>query len=449
MVITRECPQVPEFPLPGDFSSSFDYLCILAMRGLEKRYPGNKEAKKRAEYELEIISSLGFSDCFLIVADYTNWAKAQGIPVGPGRATSLTAYTLGITGIDPLEYNLPFERFINPELSSAPDFAIDFSRAGRERVVKYVITKYGQDRVGRITAFIAQDKNHVIGLHAAGLVISKTDLTGCAPLYHDPETGKLYRDPGTGLAAVQCPFYELENYGLMKFDLLGLKTLDDIKAAEERIHKRGGLYSGFSVSRIPLDDKTAFDMLSGGDTRGVFQFENNAIQEPLRQFKPGCFTELVLLYACNHPGLLEYLPQLIERKHKRRPVEYPLPCLEDILVETYGVIVYQEQMMFIIQRITGYSLAQADVLRRMMMKKAEARIETEKERFIKAAAKRGFINQEAERIFVLLVSASRYAFSKSYAVAYTLISYQTAYLKANFREEFVQTFSVTEKAKPL
>jgi DNA polymerase-3 subunit alpha len=452
MVITKQCPQAPEFPLPGNFSSSFDYLCNLTMQGIARQYPGNNAAKKRAGYELEIINKLGVSDYFLISADCTNWAKEQAIPVGPGRGSapaSITAYAIGITGIDPLKYNLPFERFINPEQPSVPGFDIDFSRAGREMVVKYVITKYGKNRVGRITNFSAREKGHVIGLHTAGLVISKTDLADCAPLYHENETGKLYNDPETGIAAVQCSIKNLEKYGLEKFDLFGLKTLDEINAAEELIRKRGGIYSDFSVSKIPLDDRKAFDMLSGGDTQGIFQFENNAIQEPLRQFKPDCFTGLVLLYACNRPGLLEHLPQIIERKHKRRPVEYPLPCLEDILAETYGVIVYQEQMMFIIQRITGYSLAQADILRRIMMKKTEPHIETERERFIEAAVKQGFTNREAEQIFILLVSTARYAFNKSHAIAYTLISYQTAYLKANFREEFVQTFSVTEKAKSL
>jgi DNA polymerase-3 subunit alpha len=436
LVATRNLPRyLPEFEIPAAYPSSKAYLHDITMKGLEKRYPGNDSVKKRAEYELGIIDEKGFTAYFLIAADYTNWARERDIPVGPGRGaapSSLVAFAIGITGIDPIRYNLPFERFINPERDAPPDFDIDFSAENRDRVVDYVTKKYGQNRVGHIVAFAKpgtakEGKQYYTAIHAAGLVIGKTSLEDYVPLY---------RDPKTGLIASQYTFYNLEDFGLNKFDFLGLETLDILKRVERLIRKRGNAYSDFSPANIPLDDIRTFDLFQKGDTQGIFQFESEGIQTILRQFKPDCFLDIVLLNACYRPGLMEYLPQLIDRKQGIQPVEYPHPSLEDILKETYGIIVFQEQVMEIIHCIAGYDMGKSDSFRRTSMKRNDDQKMAEKDQFIRDATKQGFSERLSGDLFSTLSSASRYTFNKSHAIACSLIAYQTAYLKANFFEEF-------------
>jgi DNA polymerase-3 subunit alpha len=495
-VKTKDLPRyLPEFEIPDGYSSSKDYLQNLTLKGLEKRYPGNDSAKKRAKYELAIINEKGFSDYFLIVADYVNWAKEQGIPVGPGRGSapsSIVSYALGITGIDPIRYNLPFERFINPDQESIPYFYLDFSGESRDMIIDYITAKYGNNRVGKIVIFgifrardalraagealnmvsesetlinllpdpawrstftdaldidpklrdVERDSRYrelfsvvrkiegrkrYISIHDAGRVIVKADLINYVPLYCDSSTGSI---------ASQYASCNLEDFGLIKFDFLGLKTLDILKRAEARIRKRGNAYSDFSTANIPPDDITTYTLLQRGDTQGVFQFESDDIKEILQQFKPGCLMDIALLYACYRPGLMEYLTLIINRKRGIQPVEYPYPVLKDTLKETYGVIVYQEQVMQIIHSVTGYSPGKADMLRRSLRKKNPAYLEAEKGHFISDAVKHGFIAQTADDLFSVLVSTERHTFNKSHAVAYALIAYQTAYLKANFQEEF-------------
>jgi DNA polymerase-3 subunit alpha len=496
VVLPELKPQLPVFDIPQGFTNADEYIRHLAMNGLKRRYFDKANSvMERVEQELGIIIQMGFSNYFLIVADFTNWAREHDIPVGPGRGSapsSIVAYALGITNIDPIKYNLLFERFINPERPSLPDFDIDFSNEDRAKVVNYVTEKYGRNRVGQIVTFgiyrvrkalydvgcslqipekeidmIAdlipkrslitlsqslerepklreleqnpkyrelftlagklEGRKYFISFHAAGIIISKTDLSDYVPLYRDPETGTI---------ASQFTIDELERYGVVKFDLLSLNILDTIKHTEELIRKRGAQYADFSINTIPLDDKPTFAIISEGKTEGVFQFESEGMQEVLQQAKPGCINDLIMLNALYRPGPMEYIPLLIDRRNGRQAVEYPDPCLEDILKETYGIILYQEQVMLIIQRIAGYSLAQADSLRRILGKRKPDEMNVEKERFVSTARKQGFTETDAERIFEILVPVAEWAFNKSHAAAYSLLAYQTAYLKVNFPDEF-------------
>jgi DNA polymerase-3 subunit alpha len=503
MVKTKDLPNyLPDFDVPDGFSDTNEYLRRLTFEGLERRYPNyaaddhGEEIRKRAEYELDVIIRMGFTGYFLIVADFINWAKEHNIPVGPGRgsgAGSIVAYAVRITDIDPLKYNLLFERFLNPDRVSMPDFDVDFANEGRDDVIRYVTEKYGKDRVGQIITFgtlkaravikdvarvldiplaetnaivnlipqnakitlekalvesaelreKAEDpryqdlfrfarklegKNRNSSLHAAGIVIGKTALVNYVPLYRDPKTG--------GVAS-QYRMEVIENQGLVKMDFLGLKTLDVIKNTVSLIHKRGGEYADFDIKRIPEGDKAAYKMLGDGNSSGVFQFESDGMRSVLIQAKPTSIAELTALNALFRPGPMDNIPQFIESKWGRQEIEYPDPCLEDILKETYGVIVYQEQVMQVAQRIAGYTLGQADVLRRAMGKKKVDEMAKEKGRFITGAKEQGFEEENAGKIFDILEKFAGYGFNKSHAAAYSVVAYQTAFLKANFPAEFM------------
>jgi len=510
-VRVKELPQyLPEFGIPAGFDSADAYLRHLAGEGLAKRYAketaanGDKwsEIQKRAEYELNTIISMNFTGYFLIVADFINWAKGRGIPVGPGRgsgAGSIVAYSLRITDIDPLKYNLLFERFLNPERISMPDFDVDFANEGRDDVLQYVTQKYGKERVGQIITFgtlgakavikdvaralsisipesdmitklIARDpkitlkkafadepklreleKDHRYtelfalarkleglhrhaSLHAAGVVIGKTPLIDFVPLYQerdDPKTGK------PGGIATQYSMNFLEPCGLVKMDLLGLKTLDVIKHTEELIRRRGGAYADFSVEQAPEDDALTFRMLSEGKSFEVFQFESEGMQNILKQAKPGSIEDLIALNSLYRPGPMDNIPQFVDSKNGKQKINYPDPSLEDVLKETYGVIVYQEQVMEVARIIAGYSMGQADLLRRAMGKKKKEILDKEKKSFLEGAAKQGYSSSKAGAIYDMLIPFAGYGFNKSHAAAYSVIAYHTAYLKANFPAEFM------------
>jgi DNA polymerase-3 subunit alpha len=492
---------LPAFEIPPGYADEGAYLRALTLRGLEERYPREtpertQAIRERAEYELGVIINMGFTGYFLIVADFINWAKKQGIPVGPGRgsgAGSIVAYAVNITDIDPLKYQLLFERFLNPERVSMPDFDVDFCYERRGEVIDYVTEKYGKERVGQIITFgtlkaravikdvaraldisldeanmiaklVPEDpkmtlakafqqesrlgelekqekyrelfaiarrlegKNRHNSFHAAGIVIGRTDLTDYVPLY---------RDPKTGIVASQFTMDKLEDCGLVKIDFLGLKTLTLIKNTEHLIRKRGGEFAGFTITTISENDPATFKMLGEGRSAGVFQFESDGMQSVLKQAKPGKIEDLIALNALYRPGPMDNITQFVDSKSGRNPVKYPDPCLEDILKETYGVIVYQEQVMQVAQTIAGYTLGQADILRRAMGKKKMEVMEKEKAKFIAGAKVRGFKESDAGRIFDILVPFAGYGFNKSHAAAYSLLAYQTAYLKANFPVEFM------------
>ncbi|MEJ5183879.1 MAG: DNA polymerase III subunit alpha [Rectinemataceae bacterium] len=487
-------PLLPDYQIPEGFSSPEEYLRHIARTGLEKRF-GNPsaEARERLEYELDIIVKMGFTGYFLIVWDFINWAKEHGIPVGPGRgsgAGSLVAYSIRITDIDPLKYDLLFERFLNPERISMPDFDVDFDFERRGEVIDYVAGKYGQDRVGQIITFgtlkakavikdvaraldipfeeanqiaklvpedpkitlskalesepklaqLAQNpKYHELfsiaaklenlhrhsSLHAAGIVIGKSELTDYVPLYKDPKTG---------LVATQYTMEYLEKCGLVKMDFLGLKTLTLIRHTLDLIRKRG---IELDEGSIPEDDQKTFALLGEGRSTSIFQFESQGMQSILKRAKPARIEDLIALNALYRPGPMDFIDQFIDSKNGRMPITYPHPSLEKYLKGTYGVIVYQEQVMQVAREVAGYSLGRADLLRRAMGKKKPEILEKERGPFIEGAVARGYSKEDAERIFDILTPFAGYGFNKSHAAAYSVVAYRTAYLKANYPAEFM------------
>ncbi|MDR3336003.1 MAG: DNA polymerase III subunit alpha [Treponema sp.] len=497
-ITQKELPKyLPDFEIPLGFADAGAYLRRLTMEGLPKRYHDmSEQVKKQAEYELDVIIKMNFAGYFLIVADFINWAKDRGISVGPGRgsgAGSIVAYALRITDIDPLKYGLLFERFLNPERISMPDFDVDFCNERREEVMQYVTKKYGKERVGQIITFgtlgakqvikdVARVLDITIGesesitklipkdpkitlarafedepqlgeleqdprytelfslarkleglhrhssLHAAGVVIGKSELDNYVPLYRDSKTGGI---------ATQYTMNYLENCGLVKMDFLGLKTLDLIKNTVDIIHGKGGQYANFDIDTVDEHDPATYAMLGEEQNEGIFQFERNWWKEILRKAKPASIDELTALTSLGRPGPMQFIPQFIESKWNPQVIRYPDPSLEDVLKETYGVIVYQEQVMQVARIIAGYSMGQADLLRRAMGKKKKEIIDAEKEPFLAGAEKQGYSREKAGEIYDILVPFAGYGFNKSHAAAYSVLSFRTAYLKANFPAEFM------------
>ena len=493
--IAQPGPRFPDYEIPEVFSSPDDYLRHLTAKGLEARYqPVTDEIRARAEYELNTIISMQFTGYFLIVWDFIKYARDNGIPVGPGRgsgAGSIVAYALRITDIDPLHYGLLFERFLNPDRISMPDFDIDFCYERRSEVIDYVHRKYGAERVGQIITFgtlkakaVIRDVARVLDIpyteadaiaklvpagpkvylkdaieaeselkelpnrggvyaelidislklegmhrhastHAAGIVIGQEALTEYVPLYRDPKTGSI---------STQYTMELLEECGLVKMDFLGLKTLTLIEHTQA-IVRAGG--TELDMDRVPDDDGPTFTMLGEGKSTAVFQFESSGMQGILAKAKPERIEDLIALNALYRPGPMENIDQFVDSKNGRTPIRFPLPELKDVLAETYGVIVYQEQVMEIVRIVGGFTLGQADILRRAMGKKKESEMDRMKKEFLSGAAGRGFSQAQAESIFDLLKPFAGYGFNKSHAAAYSVLAYKTAYLKANFPVEFM------------
>lgn len=497
----KEC--LPVYRIPEAFRTQDAYVLHLVETGLRKRYATiTKEIIDRAMYELGIIFQMGFSGYFLIVWDFINWSKTHDVPIGPGRgsgAGSLVAYAMEITDIDPFRFKLIFERFLNPERISMPDFDVDMCFEGRQSVIQYTRDRYGEPQVGHIVTFgtlkakqVIADVGRVLdiplgevavlkkcipdnpkatlrdaftppdarnpdngrlipykdepryadlfrlaaklenvnrntGLHASGIVIGKSALPDWAPVFKDAKTGKV---------AVQYTMDIIEPCGLVKMDYLGLKTLTLLKYAEYIIRKRPGM-ENFDSTKVPEDDEKTFDLFSRGDTVAVFQFESPGMQKILRQAKPRRLEELVALNALFRPGPMDYIPQYIEGKWHPETIHYPDPCLEGILKETYGVMVYQEQVMQVAQKIAGFSLGAADMLRRAMGKKKPEVLMSKKKEFIDGAIQNGFTEQHAAEIFEIMIPFAGYGFNKSHAAAYSVVAYRTAYLKAHFPAEFI------------
>ena len=499
-------PILPHYEIPAEFESLEDYLHHLTIKGLKERYGAvTEELRRRAEHELSIINSMGFPGYFLIVWDFIDFARTHNIPVGPGRgsgAGSIVAYALGITNIEPLKYNLLFERFLNPERVSMPDFDIDFCFERRGEVIDYVTEKYGKDKVGQIITFgtlkakaVLRDVGRVLDIplsetnriaklvpgdlgitidkaidaeprlkevedqggayteliqtartleglsrhastHAAGVVIGREPLTEYVPLYVDPRTGAI---------STQYTMDQLEECGLVKMDFLGLKTLTLIKNTEKLIRTRG---IDFDIEKIPEDDRPTFELLGEGKSTSIFQFESSGMQNILRQAKPETIEDLIALNALYRPGPMQYIPQFIASKNGQQAIQYPDPSLEEILKPTYGVIVYQEQVMQVAQIIGGFSLGKADILRRAMGKKKIKEMEKMKVDFINGAMEKGHSKEQAEEVFEMLKPFSQYGFNKSHAAAYSVVAYQTAYLKANYPAEFMAANLTNEINNP-
>ncbi len=496
---------LPIYQIPKEYVSQDAFVLHLVQEGLRARYKEiTKEIVDRAMYELGIIFKMGFSGYFLIVWEFINWSKKNGIPIGPGRgsgAGSLVAYAMTITDIDPFRFKLIFERFLNPERVSMPDFDVDMDFEFRERIIKHTEEWYGLPQVGHIVTFGTEKPKAVIadvgrvldiplnevamlkkcvpdnpkakladafsppdekhpdngqlipykdapryqklfelcfklenvnrntGLHASGMVIGKTALPNWAPLFKDPKTGK---------TAVQYTMDIIEPCGLVKFDYLGLKTLSLIRYAENIInkHRKEG-EPEFHADTVSETDSKTFDLFCRGDTVAVFQFESPGMQKILRQAKPRCIEEIVALNALYRPGPMDYIPQYIEGKWHPETIHYPDPCLEDILKETYGVMVYQEQVMQVAQRIAGFTLGGADMLRRAMGKKKLNVLMGKKKEFEDGAVKQGFTKEHADEIFEIMIPFAGYGFNKSHAAAYSVVAYRTAWLKANRPAEFM------------
>ena len=516
LAVARRCAFMPEprEPILPRFETArgedeAEALTAAAEAGLEARleagvYPENATAGQREEtarpyrerlaFEIRTIVEMGFPGYFLIVADFIQWAKKQGIPVGPGRgsgAGSVVAWALTITDLDPLRFGLLFERFLNPARVSMPDFDIDFCQDRRDEVIRYVQDKYGDDRVAQIITFgtlqaraAIRDVGRVLGMpygqvdrisklvpfnpahpptlaealekepqlreiragdeqvarlldlamaleglfrhastHAAGVVIADRPLTDMVPLY---------RDPRSDLPATQFSMKYTELSGLVKFDFLGLKTLTVLHRALERMPEDARP----DLLALPLDDEKTYSMLGRGDTAGVFQMESAGMRDALRQMKPDCFGDLIALVALYRPGPMDNIPRYNNCKHGREEPDYLHPDLEEILRETFGVIIYQEQVMQIAQKLSGFSLARADLLRRAMGKKIQAEMDAQRGAFVDGAIARGVDETKARQIFDQVDKFAGYGFNKSHAAAYALIAYQTAWLKANHPVEF-------------
>ena len=503
---------LPSFPT-SEGRSVKDEIRTIAENGLERRFqeaaalgraiPEEKKPEylKRLDYELGIIDRMGFNGYFLIVQDFINWAKEHGIPVGPGRgsgAGSLVAYSLRITDLDPIPNFLLFERFLNPERISMPDFDIDFCQDRRQRVIQYVTEKYGAPSVSQIITYgklqtraALKDVGRVLGMtfaevdavsklipeklnitlkeslemeprinemmemnpqvaplidlalkvegmvrhagiHAAGVIIADGELVKHAPLYKGAE----------GEQVVQYDMKHAEKIGLIKFDFLGLKTLTHIDHALNLIEKNRGVK--LEASAIPMDDPKVFEMMSKGDTAGIFQFEGEGITDATRKIKPSNFGDITAITSLYRPGPMANIPEFTKRKHGESPVEYLLDDTEEILKETYGIMVYQEQVMGIASRIAGYSLGQADMLRRAMGKKIKEEMDKHRISFMKGAKERGHDEKRSEELFDLMYKFADYGFNKSHAAAYSVITLQTAWIKCHYAAEFFAALLSTE-----
>lgn len=488
---------LPEFPVPEGYNEQtyFDYLC---KEGLKKRYgdPIPDSIIERYEYEKGVIFQMGFPAYFLLTWDFINWAKQHKIPVGPGRgsaAGSIVAYSLGITELDPIQHKLLFERFLNPERISMPDIDIDFCQRRRGEVIKYVSDKWGADHVCQIITFgtlaakaalkavcrvydipfqqantwaamvpstpgtklkealldgmelkklcnenpqvqsLVDEALHMEGLknqtgtHAAGVIIAPRPMDEIIPITLSKEK----------TTETQYPMAGIEKIGLLKMDFLGLETLTIIQDALDLIKARTG--KDIDINRIPLDDKETFEMLSRGETDAVFQLESSGMKKYIKRLKPTVFEDLGAMVALYRPGPLEagMVEDFIDRKHGRQKIEYAHPLLESVLKDTYGTILYQEQIMAIFQTLADYSLGGADMVRRMMGKKKLQQMAEQKSIFVDATAKKGMSNEAATQLFEQIESFAKYCFNKAHSSAYAFVAYQTAYLKAHYPVEFM------------
>ena len=501
-------PQLPDYPTPNGMAID-EYFRFASHEGLKERlahlYPdaAKREAERqryeeRLEFEINTILKMGFPGYFLIVGDFINWAKNNGCPVGPGRgsgAGSLVAYSLKITDLDPLQYNLLFERFLNPERVSMPDFDIDFCQTNRDRVIDYVKDKYGRNAVSQIATFgtmaaraairdvgrvldmsytfcdgisklipnkpgqhitidgaikaepilaerlekedevktllaLAQKLEGMtrnVGMHAGGVLIAPGKLTDFCPLY---------QQPGSESAVSQFDKDDVEAAGLVKFDFLGLATLTILEIARQFIQTRHKGQENFAFEDIPLDDIATYRLFQDGKTEAVFQFESRGMQGMLRDARPTRLEDLIALNALYRPGPMDLIPSFVARKHGREKVEYPHPLVEGMLSETYGIMVYQEQVMQTAQILGGYSLGGADLLRRAMGKKKAEEMAEHREIFRKGAAGNNIPAHKADEIFDLMERFAGYGFNKSHAAAYSLLAYHTAWVKVHYTAEF-------------
>ncbi len=487
---------LPAFDIPAEFASEDDYLKYLTYEGAKKKYPELTDViKERLDFELEVIKKTGYPGYFLIVQDFTGEARKMGVSVGPGRgsaAGSAVAYCTGITNVDPIKYDLLFERFLNPDRVSLPDIDIDFDDVGRSKVIEYVINKYGKNRVAQIITYgtmaaksSIRDASRVLelplheadrlaklipetpgttlsdafkdvkelaeikkkdnlegqilrqaeilegslrntGTHACGVIITPQDITELIPVTISKDSD---------LLVTQYDNHVVESAGLLKMDFLGLKTLTIIKDAIEIIKARRGIE--IDPDTIPLDDPKTYELYQRGETNGTFQFESAGMQKYLKQLKPDKFEDLIAMNALYRPGPLEYIPNFIARKHGKEAIHYDLAPMEDNLKDTYGITVYQEQVMLLSQRLANFSKGDADLLRKAMGKKIKSLLDELKPKFINGCKENGHDPEIADKVWKDWESFAAYAFNKSHSTCYSVVAFHTAYLKANYPAEYM------------
>lgn len=487
---------LPKFDIPAEFSSEDQYLRHLTYEGAKKRYGEiTDDIRERLDFELNTIKNTGYPGYFLIVQDFTSRAREMGVSVGPGRgsaAGSAVAYCIGITNVDPIKYDLLFERFLNPDRVSLPDIDIDFDDEGRNKVLQYVIDKYGRKQVAQIITYgtmaakssirdcarvmelplaeantlakmiperpgttldaafkevheldairkgndlkaqvmqqavVLEGSIRNTGVHACGVIITPDDLTNFVPVATAKDSDML---------VTQFDNSVVESAGMLKMDFLGLTTLSIIRTALRNIKKSKGI--DINIDEIPLDDPATYALFQRGETTGTFQFESVGMQKYLRQLKPDKFEDLIAMNALYRPGPMEYIPAFINRKHGREPIKYDLPEMEEFLAETYGITVYQEQVMLLSQKLAGFSKGDADVLRKAMGKKQKAVLDKMKDKFLEGCKANGHDQAVCEKIWTDWEAFAQYAFNKSHSTCYSLLAYQTAYLKANYPAEYM------------
>jgi len=496
--------RLPHFEVPNGHTPD-DHLRDLCLVGLKKRYPESREKEilERLDYELSVIKNMGFASYFLIVQDYVNWAKENRIVVGPGRGSvggSVVSYCLGITNVDPIEYGLIFERFLNPSRISMPDIDMDFADRRRDELITYITQKYGQDKVAQIITFgtmaaraAVRDVGRALGYdyglcdkiakmipsqfdlketlekidefkeiydsdekaktiidfakklegtirhastHACGLVISNEPLNDLVPTQH-PTQDDLH-------IVTQYEMHAIEDLGLLKMDILGLKNLTIIEDTLNRIYAIHN--QNIDIENIPANDEAIYKLLRAGRTIGIFQLESSGMQRYLKQLKPTVFEDIVSMIALYRPGPMSLIPDYIQRKEKKTKIEYIHPSLEPILKNTYGIMVFQEQLMQIAQKLAGFSLAEADVLRKAVGKKIESLLVAQRDKFIDGAIKNNVKKEVALKVWDWILPFANYGFNKSHSVCYATIAYQTAYLKAHYPVEFMSALLTSEKA---
>ena len=490
-------PIMPDFPLPENFSDPDEYLRYISYNGAEKRYPEiTNEIRDRIDFELATIKKMGYPGYFLIVQDFLNAARQMGVAVGPGRgsaAGSVVAYCTRITDVDPLKYNLLFERFLNPDRVSLPDIDIDFDEDGRDRVLKWVVEKYGRDKVAQVITFgtmaakgairdvgrvhrmpidqvngltklipsrpgitlktayeevpelkaarlssnklIAETLKYAeelegsirqTGLHACGIIIGRDELTMHIPVATSKESE---------LLVTQFDGEFIEKVGMLKMDFLGLKTLAIIKDAVDNIQLSKG--KDIDIETIPFDDPLTYELFSLGKTTGIFQFESDGMKKYLRELKPNQIEDLIAMNALYRPGPMEYIPRFINRKHGREKIEYDIPVMEKYLKDTYGITVYQEQVMLLSQELAGFSKGEADSLRKAMGKKIEELMNKLKPKFFEGCKKNGIREETVNKIWKDWEAFANYAFNKSHSTCYAYVAYRQAFLKAHYPGEFM------------
>jgi DNA polymerase III subunit alpha len=513
---------LPAFPMPERFKTQDEYLRHLTYEGAKKRYGTiTPEIRERLDFELSVIEQSGYPGYFLIVQDFTTTAREMGVSVGPGRgsaAGSAVAYCIGITNVDPIKYDLLFERFLNPERVSMPDIDIDFDDEGRQKVIDYVIDKYGQNQVAQIVTYgtmaakmslrdvgrvldiplsevdrvakvfpahlkatlskvladgdvdgklkgslnseelekayqfrkmadAGDDIGHMIqtakklegsvrntGIHACGVVITPDEITKYVPVKADKDTGMLVSQFDNSVA---------EDAGLLKMDFLGLKTLTIIKKAVVMVKTNHGV--DLDMDLVPLDDEETYKLFQKGETIGIFQYESSGMQKYMKELVPSAFEDLIAMNALYRPGPLEYIPEFIDRKHGRKPVIYDLPEMQEYLEETYGITVYQEQVMLLSQKLAGFTKGQADMLRKGMGKKKKKIIDMLHPKFLEGGKERGHSEETLQKIWKDWEAFASYAFNKSHSTCYAFVAFQTAYLKAHYPAEFMASVLTNNK----